>query len=294
VGSVTKNIVAATIMKLVDERVVSLDQTIDDWLDINTPNINNAVTIRQLLNHYSGIEGYMYPELWEKAEADLFTAISQDELISFIGPPTNQPGVIHEYSNSNYLLLGMIIEKATGKTVGDVMREKFWTPLELNNIYFGTNEVIPEPVCNPWRDSDNDGELENITDEFGAAYHSIFYCAADIFSTASDLSLWAEHLFNSDLLTVTSKGLMIRSYVDIPHNTFIGYGLGVRKNIYAGKIMYGHTGGMRGYGSHMFYNLENKVSMVSLNNQSRSENGPTLRHELFEELLEVVFKFIEK
>ena len=79
---------------------------------------------------------------------------------------------------------------------------------------------------------------------------------------------------------------MMSSYFDIPHPTFTGYGLGVRRNSYAGRTMWGHTGGMRGYGSHMFYDPTSKISMAVLNNQSRTSDGPTLRHELFEELMD--------
>jgi len=289
IASITKTVVAATTMKLVDEGILTLDDTIDDWLTLGATNVNNTATIFQLLNHFSGIDGYMYPELWNRVESNLSTPIPQIELVDYIGPKTNDPGVTHEYSNSNYLLLGLIIEKATGKTVGEVMRDKFWTPLQLNNTYFGTNESIIGSIATPWRDSDGNGTLEDISSEFDAAYHSVFYCAADVFTTASDLSMWAQHLYNGNAISESSKLKMLTSYFNIPHPTFTGYGLGVRRNVYAGRTMWGHTGGMRGYGSHMFYDPISKVSIASLNNQSRSENGPVLRHELVEELLTEVF-----
>jgi D-alanyl-D-alanine carboxypeptidase len=118
----------------------------------------------------------------------------------------------------------------------------------------------------------------------------VFYCAADVFSTASDLSLWAHHLYEGNAISEDSKQKMLTSYVNIPHLNFIGYGLGVRQNVYAGRVMWGHTGGMRGYGSHMFWDPVTKVSIAILNNQSRSANGPTLRHELMEELMREIFQ----
>lgn len=285
VGSVTKTVVAATIMKLVDEGILTLNDTIDEWLDIDSPNVDNTTTIFELLIHASRINGYMYPELWDMVEADFNTAISQETLVGFIGPPLQD----YAYSNSNYLLLGLIIEEATGKTVGQVMREKFWTPLGLNNIYFGTNEPIQGTLAAAWRDSDGDGVLEDITNQFGDAYHSVFYCAADIFSTASDLSMWAHHLYGGNAVSESSRNEMMTSYYNIPDPVFTGYGLGSRRNVYAGTVMWGHTGGMRGYGSAMFYDPINKVSIAMLNNQSRSSDGPLLRYELVEELLRVVF-----
>lgn len=289
IGSITKTVVAATVMKLVDEGVLSLDDTIADWLGLTSENVDTSITIYQLLTHSSGLFGYMFNDLWAMAEADLETPIPQATLFGFIGPPVDDPGVLHEYSNSNYLILGLIIEAATGKTVGEVMREKFWTPLNLENIYFGTNEPIEGEMAIPWRDGDDDGVLEDIAAEFGPAYHSIFYCAADVFSTASDLSMWAQHLYNGDAVSETSRTQMMTRHFDIPDAIFVGYGFGTREVVFHGRSTYGHTGGMRGYGAYMFYDPFSKVSIAMLNNQSRSDDGPLLRYELVNELLKQVF-----
>jgi D-alanyl-D-alanine carboxypeptidase len=289
-ASITKTAVAATILKLVDEGVMTLDDTIDDWIDINSPNVDQSITIFQLLSHFTGVNGYFTNALWTRVEGELDTALTPIEVADYILEPTNVPGVTHEYSNSNYLILGLIIEAATQKTVGEVMREKFWTPLGLDNIYFGANESIGNPIATPWRDSDGNGSLEDIANQFRAGYHSVFYCAADVFSTASDLSMWAQHLYNGDAISLDSRQKMMTSYFDIPDPVFTGYGLGVRRNVYARRPVWGHTGGMRGYGTAMFYEPFFKVSIAMLNNQSRSDDGPLLRHELVEELLAVVYE----
>ncbi len=289
-ASITKTVVAATVLKLVDEGVLTLDDTIADWIDLNSQNVDQSITIFQLLSHFTGVNGYFTEELWNRVEGDLNRAIPPIEIVDYIMGPTNFPGVTHEYSNSNYLILGLIIEAATQKTVGEVMREKFWDPLDLNNIYFGANESIGGPIATPWRDNDGDGSLEDIADQFGAAYHSVFYCAADVFSTASDLSMWAQHLFNGDAISPDSRQKMMTSYFSIPDPVFTGYGLGARRNVYAGRTMWGHTGGMRGYGTAMFYDPMSEVSIAMLNNQSRSDDGPLLRYELVEELLTVVYE----
>ncbi len=289
IGSITKTVVAATTMKLVDEGILNLEDTIADWLDISSENVDNSITVYQLLTHSSGLFGYMYDDLWAMAESDLQTPIPQSTLVGFIGPPVDEPGVGHEYSNSNYLLLGLIIEASTGKTVGEVMREKFWGPLSLGNVYFGTNEAIEGDIATPWRDSDDDGTLEDIASEFGPAYHSIFYCAADVFATASDLSMWAQHLYNGNAVSDASRIQMMTPHFDIPDKVFVSYGLGTREVLFHGRSTYGHTGGMRGYGSYMFFDPISDVSIAMLNNQSRSDDGPLLRYELVNELLKEVF-----
>ena len=289
IASITKTVVAATTLKLEEEGLLSLEDPISDYLTLNSPNVDESATIFQLLSHWTGINGYFTTDLWDVVEGNLDTPLTPLEVSQYILEPTNAPGVTHEYSNSNYLLLGMIIEEVTGQTVGEVMRERFWTPLQLNNVYFGANENIQGTIATPWRDGDGNGTLEDISDEYRAAYHSVFYCAADVFTTASDLSMWAKHLYGGNALTEVSRQKMMTSYFDYGHPIFLGYGLGVRKNVYAGRTMWGHTGGMRGYGSHMFYDPISKVSIAVLNNQSRSEDGPALRQELIDELLAEVF-----
>ena len=288
IASVTKTVVAATIMKLVDEGVLSLTDSIGDRLSINSPHIDNQITIFQLLSHYSGISGYMYTELWNIAEANIDQPINQIDMVNYIKEPHHPPGDAHWYSNANYLILGLIIEAATNKPVGEVMREKFWNPLNLSQVYFGDDEAIPEPICTPWRDKDRVGVLNNIKADYGAAFHSIFYCAADVFTTASDLSMWAQHLYNGDAISAESRAQMMTNYVEFSDPIFSGYGLGTRSAVFAGRLMWGHTGAMRGYSSFMFFDPISEVSIAILNNQSSTAEGPLLMFELFESLMQIV------
>lgn len=287
IASITKTIVAATILKLEEEGLVTLDDTIGDWLSLNAENVDVNITIFQLLNHLTGLQGYFrHPDIWPRVESDLDLAIPSAELVDFIGEPLFQPGERYEYSNSNYLILGLIIKQATGLTVGEAFRTRFWSPLQLTDIYFGLDEQATGPIAVPWRDNDGDGSLENISADYRLAYHSVFFTAADVFSTASDLSMWAYHLFEGNALTETSRTKMLDFlFIDTGFESFDGYGLGVRRIHLAGRETWGHTGGMRGYGSYMIYEPISGVSIAMLNNQSRSENGPLLRFELTEELL---------
>ncbi|WP_420601796.1 serine hydrolase domain-containing protein [Flagellimonas sp.] len=290
IASITKTFVAATVLKLEEEGQLSLNDPISKWLTLNLPNIDESITIRQLLGHFTGLLGYFrHPDIWPRVEGNLETAIPPIELADYVGEPLFAPGDRYEYSNSNYLILGLIIEAVSQKTVGEVFREKLFGPLQLNSTYFPANESITGPIATPWRDSNGDGTLQNISSEFGPAYHSVFYTAADVFSTASDLSMWPQHLFNGSLLTQETKNKML-DFTPIDDTIFTGYGLGVREVTFAARSMWGHTGGMRGYGSYMFYDPTTKVSIAMLNNQSRSQNGPLLRYELVNELLQKVFQ----
>lgn len=289
IASITKTVVAAAIMKLEEQGLLSLDDPISAHLSLNQPNIDESVTIYQLLNHQSGLKGYFqHPDIWPRVEGNLTAAIDPLELVDYIGTPVFAVGSRYEYSNSNYLILGLIIEALTAKTVGEVMREQFWTPLGLQAMYFGANEEIEGPIAAPWRDNNGDGNLENIADQFGPAYHSIFYTAADVFATASDLSNWAYLLFTAQAVSETSRDKMT-TFLVLDDPIANGYGLGIRRVRLGGRNTWGHTGGMRGYGSFMFYEPASGISLVLLNNQSRSENGPLLRYQMVEELFYELF-----
>ncbi len=294
IASITKTAVAAAVLKLREEGKVSLEDPISKFLEITNENIDPSITVYQLLNHFSGLKGYFHhPDIWPRVEANLGQSIPSEELLSYIGEPNFAPGARFEYSNSNYLLLGLIIKKASGMTVGEYMRQQFWQPLQLRQTFFGTDENVPGPICDAWRDSDGDGSLENITGEYGPAYHSVFFTAADIFTTASDLSLWSDQLYNGDALEPKSLGKMLDIVsVDSGSPYWNGYGLGVRRFFISGRMLIGHTGGMRGYGSYMLYDPTSGISVTLLNNQSRSENGPEQRFLLMQDILSVVFREI--
>lgn len=294
IGSITKTVVATTILALEEEGLLGVDDPISDYLEIDFTNVNGEITIYELLNHFSGLRGYMkHEDLWPMVDSDPFTKIQPNDLVQYIGEPEFEPGARWEYSNSNYLILGLIIESATGKTVGEVMREKLWAPLGLKNMYFAANETVPDPIATPWRGLDDSGVLTDISSVYGAGYHSVFYCAADVFSTASDLSLFAQYLFSGELLSENTMEKMLTFY-DLGDPVITGYGLGVREIFFPDRLLWGHTGGMRGYGTFMFYDPITHVSIAVLNNQSRSQNGVTLRGELYWELLERIFEEIER
>ena len=287
IASITKTVVAASILKLEEEGLLSLDDTVADHLSITNPNIDTSITIFQLLNHVSGLNGYMVEDLWAMVEADFNSAIPSQDLTDYVLPPYFEPGADYTYSNSNYLLLGMIIQAASEQTVGQVMRTRFWTPLQLSNTYFGKDEVVQGPIAAPWRDGNGDGMLTDISSEYGPAYHSVFFTAADVFTTVRDLSYWAHHLYAGNAISEASRIKMLDFLtIDSGSPFWDGYGLGVRRfYLTSGREYWGHTGGMRGYGSYMLYEPLSGVTIAMLNNQSRSENGPLLRFELVDELM---------
>src|SRR5690349_14259928 len=151
IGSVTKQFTAAAIMRLMEQGKLSLDDTIQKFLP-NFPTQGNRVTVRHLLNHTSGIKSYtsLGPKWARVMRIDLAT----DSLVAlFANEPFDfKPGDAWRYDNSGYFLLGMIIEKISGKTYGQYLRDEFFTPLGLKGtIYCDQAPLRPSGVKNSSR-----------------------------------------------------------------------------------------------------------------------------------------------
>ena len=131
-GSVTKNCVAALTLRLAEEGLLSLEDPLSRWLP-DYPHVDNRITIRQLLNHTSGL--YMFwknDDLWKAMEADKKRIWTPEEVLAYIKEPHFEKGSGWRYSNTNYLLLGMILEKAGGTSLPNLLRRYLWQPLGID------------------------------------------------------------------------------------------------------------------------------------------------------------------
>jgi CubicO group peptidase (beta-lactamase class C family) len=142
VGSLTKTFVAMTVMQFVEEGKVTLDDSLEQWFPGLIPNGEN-ITVRQIINHSSGLYNfYEVPSDWffkflflrqDKWEPSELIELAVEE------PPTSPPGESWHYSNTNYVLLGMLIEEVTGEPWENVIRSRFIKPYGLDDT------IIPEP-----------------------------------------------------------------------------------------------------------------------------------------------------
>ncbi len=141
IGSITKTFVATTVLQLVDEGRLSLDDPIGRWLpDIVPDELGTEVTVRMLLNHTSGIGNYTNAMINSYAAIDQMrvTTYAPADLVA-IGlalPPTNAPGARFSYSNTNYLLAGLLIETITGNDAAAEVQRRILRPLKLTDTFF--------------------------------------------------------------------------------------------------------------------------------------------------------------
>ena len=139
-ASITKSFVATVVLELVAEGRLSLDDTVEHWLPGLVPN-GAAITLRELLNHTSGLFDFGDDQVWNQSRvADPQRIWLPKELIAAAvsHPPYFRPGTAWHYSNTNYVLLGLIIEAATGRSLGDELRERLLQPLALGATSFPT------------------------------------------------------------------------------------------------------------------------------------------------------------
>jgi len=270
IGSITKNFVAALTLKLVENGTLSLEDSLSKWLPAY-PYVDSNITIRQLLNHTSGI--YMFwnnDDLWEALRNDRNRIWTPEEVLEYIKEPHFSAGESWGYSNTNYLLMAMIIEKATNSTLSSELKKYFWDPLNLANYYLWLADSIPENQAHVFGDNFQFGSSEkDLTFLPRASHESITYGSSGIVTTAVDLAKWCYILFEGNVLSEESMNEMLR-FVDFsPQYNMEGYGLGVQlftDKISNGKKAIGHGGGNIGSATYMIYLPEYSVSIVVMVN----------------------------
>jgi D-alanyl-D-alanine carboxypeptidase len=270
VGSVTKNIVAALTLKLVEENRLSLEDPISKWLP-SYAFVDSMITIRQLLNHTSGI--YMFWEnqkLWDALKEDRAKFWTPEEVLQYIKEPHFAPGEGWRYSNTNYLLMAMIIKKVTGTGLSDQFRKYFWQPLSIDDVYLSQEDVIPDNQAHVYGDNFEFGESDrDITFLPRASHESIGYGSSGIFISSKNLARWSHALFTGKVLNQQSMNQMLQFIEFRPVANMRAYGLGTQvydKRFTYGKEAIGHGGGNIGTTTYMVYFPEYHISIVVMVN----------------------------
>lgn len=295
-GSITKNFVAALTLQLVEEGLLALDDPINKWLP-DYPNIDNTITIRQLLNHTSGLSAIKGPSVLRPILADPERFWTPKEVITtFVLEPHFPKGTGWRYSNAGYILLGMIIAKATRSKISTELRNRFWNPLGLDSTFFAVEEVLPANIAHGWIDLNGDKVLDDFSVFPRTALYSVFRAAGGVFSTSENLAKWAHALFHEG--RVVSKGSldqMLAFHSPIPNPIIDGYGLGVERftpRFFNGIELWGHAGNTLGYFSFIWYLPEYGVSIGRISNREQQQEFYLLL--LINDLLSVITSNLKK
>ena len=217
IASVTKTFTAAIVLQLVEEGRVDLDAAVTDYLPEVT--LARGVTVRQLLSHTSGIADLLAP-MRHRLNADPSRVWTPAEVLALVGRSAFPPGTSWGYSNTNYLIAGMMVERVTGHPFGDELVRRITGPLKL----LGTG--IPAR-----------GKLPFL---LGVSWTSAFWTSAMLDSDAADLVRWGDALYRGSILRPDSLAEMLAFNDE-------GYGLGAEQYRFGGLVGYGHSGLLRGY-----------------------------------------------
>ena len=271
VASITKNYTAPLILKLAEEGILTLEDSLHEWLPTYN-NIDSTITIRQLLHMTSGLYDFANdnPNFYNILTSNLTRFWTQEEILtSLVGPPIHPPGQEWRYTTTNYNLLGMIIREATGSSVSSELRNRFLDSLSHNNTFLPPEDTLVGEIAHPWHGYST---LQDYTFIYDTACYSLFWTGGSMFSTAKEVALWSHDLFGGAVLNANYTNQMVTfDTVNVPGYApeFTGYGLGAWRYNMLGKEMPGGVGILYGYVDLVVYLPDSSISIAVLLNERR-------------------------
>ena len=259
VGSITKTFTATALLILVDEGKLGLDDPVGKYMPW-VPNGDN-ITLRMLADMTSGLHNYTEDDAWvKKAFSDFQRVWTPRELVD-VGishPPDFPPGKGWHYSNTNYVLLGMILEQVTGRKIQDVFVEKIFRPLKLAHTVWPVNSNMPSPYAHGITVQTLDDRQADAT----FRNPSWAFTAGALISTLADLRTWVVSYTTGTLVSPAMQKERL-TWVTLPPMTpQRAYGIGI--GIDHGWL--GHTGELPGYNCTAYYLPEKKAVIVVMVN----------------------------
>jgi D-alanyl-D-alanine carboxypeptidase len=266
IASNTKLFTGVLLLKLAENNLLHLDDPISDYLPAFN-NVPSAITIRQLLNHTSGLADVTsvpgYPDSVLSNPNRIF---SPAEVISWIGPPLFAAGTGWSYCNTNYLLAGMVAESASGRLYGRLLRDSLLAPLQLDSTFLDVYDSIPYTAAHPWQGGIDNNSIPR------KALNSAAWAAGAMYSTAGEMARWYQGLMGGQILQPGSLSEM---------TTFVGsgnYGIGLYETTVLGRTVWQHGGTIwGGYNSSMMYDTASGIVLCVLINQNPGQAFPVAR-----------------
>lgn len=276
-GSSTKTMVAAIILLLEQENKLSLNDTLYKFM-APIEHVPWGITVKQLLNHSSGLYNYSsHPDFAPEIKNNRTKFWQPDSLLKyFLNPPHFPAGTSWLYNNTNYILLGKVIEAVEGKAFHLVLRDRIFVPQQLNHSYLAAYESYPEEKAGTWL---NNGTYSG--DPF-ISFMSAAWAAGGLICPPEDLASWSRQLYSGNVLADSSMDKMIDVIQTAPNEA---YGLGMTARIYKGKEYLGHKGSTL-QNSFMDYSLTSDFSVVTVCIEQGKDSEPSLIHDAIIDIIE--------
>ena len=258
IGSVTKQFTSVAVMQLVQQGKLSLDDDITKYVP-NAPVHGRKILVRHLMNHTSGIPSYtdVGPIFGRVMRQDL----SHDSLLAVVRDDSLQfePGSHFYYNNTGYFLLGMIMEKVTGKKYGDYLREVLFAPNGLTSTVYCSESPLIKRRARGYNDSPTG--LVN-TDYISM---DLPYAAGSLCSTVGDLVAWTRLLHSGKLVNSPSFTTMTTP-VKLTSGRPMSYGFGLSVDTVGSHRRIHHGGGINGFVSELAHYPDDSLTIVVLSN----------------------------
>ncbi|MFE6101343.1 serine hydrolase domain-containing protein [Streptomyces laurentii] len=264
IGSETKTFTVTAMLELVDRGKVGLDDPIGKYVD-GVPN-GDRITLRQLAGMRSGLFNYTADEGFYKAfTSDPQRRFTPQQLLSysFRHPVNFQPGQKFEYSNTNAILLGLVVEKAGGMPLNEFIAKNVTGRAGLRHTFLPTDAAFPQPHARGYTNQTATGQIEDSTDWDP----SWAWAAGGMISDLPDLRTWARVVATGTLLSTHTQAERLKTEPSGIPGT--GYGLG----IFDVQGWIGHNGSLPGYESLTLYLPEHQATLVVLLNTDVLTNG---------------------
>lgn len=276
-ASNSKSFVAALCLRLVDQGLLNLDAPISAYLNITNPNVNPNITLRQMLGHQSGLFDFYN----DQSQAETWIANNPDrlwtpeELLATVGPPAFAPGASFSYSNTNFLIAGMLCTAVTGKPLRQLFAEEIAQPLGLSSLAYPAegDPIFHEPFAMLIS-----GSTPALDTADANAFLSYIGAAGALWCTAADMAKWYQMLFTSDFLSPSSRRELHKT------EPWSAYSLGLRARNHAGASLRYHAGAW-GYRSYALYDVNTGISVAVLSNR-RPSTTATVADRLLEVALQ--------
>jgi D-alanyl-D-alanine carboxypeptidase len=310
IASNTKTMTAALIVLLAQEGKLRFDDPVSKYVS-GVPDGDN-ITISELLKMRSGLYNYTSaPELAESLDHDPTRAWTPEELliVAFKRPPLFAPGTKYDYCNTNYALLGLIVEKLEGAPLAKVFQDRLFGPLGMKRTLLpaNTSNAIPEPYSHGYLygsssyalvDAPYPADLQAAAkagtlkpNDDTAQNPSYAFAAGGVISTADDLAIWMRALAGGKLFHVDYQRQWLDSLEPQDPSKSLGqkYGYGISQITFGPNSVYFHGGEMPGYNSFMGYDPVNDVTLVIWTNLTLSLDGKPTANSIMLRMLDQIY-----
>jgi peptidoglycan/LPS O-acetylase OafA/YrhL/CubicO group peptidase (beta-lactamase class C family) len=293
IASISKMFTSVVVLQLAEEGRLSLDAPLSTWFPDLVPNAE-AITVRMLLSHTSGLYDYLEDSKFtSQAYADPERIWKPEELVAYAAEQRTSfaPGAADrwDYSSTNYVILGMIVEKVTGQTLAEAAHERILEPLQLRATYFTPDDPVEGPQSSGYSRARNQSQVAM----------SYTFATASIVSVPGDLLRFGQALFGGELLEPATMDQMLQLHdgkgsYNMPA---LQYGLGVMQNVLPvgnaadgaarpdeASLVLGHIGGFGGFRSALWHSPSSGIT-VALGVNQASTDPNTLATEVWDAVL---------